>query len=138
MTVVAIVDDSKPDRYTVKRRLSKGEEFDEVLEFEAGDKFLNDYFKPIRLDPNSHEELIVLMDINMPRMDGFETVAEMERQLSEGNGVKSCVVMMFSSSDNPLDQERARQFNIVRGYIVKPFGIDDIKRLKELASIGSS
>lgn len=134
MTIVAVVDDSKADRYTVKRRLAKGTEFKEVLEFDAGDTFLKEYFKPLRLDPESREELIVLMDINIPRLDGFETVAEMERQLIEGNGVKSCVVMMFSSSENPLDRERAKQFEIVKGYIVKPFEIDDISKVNALAT----
>ena len=131
MTIVAIVDDSEVDRYTVKRRLSQVSGFEDILEFSAGDTFIDRYFKPLRLDPNSHADLIVLMDINMPRMDGFETVTEMERQLNGGNGVKSCVVMMFSSSDNPNDQRRAEQFDIVQGFIVKPFGESDISRLKD-------
>jgi len=130
MTIVAIVDDSEVDRYTVKRRLSKLEEFEDVLEFDAGDTFLDRYFKPLRLNPDAHEKLVVLMDINMPRMDGFETVAQMERHLDEGNGVKSCVVMMFSSSENPNDIRQAEQFDIVQGYIVKPFGEKDIGKLK--------
>lgn len=131
MTVVAVVDDNKVDRYTVRRRLSKETSITEVLEFDAGDTFLETYFSDLCLDPASPERLVVLMDINMPRLNGFETVAGMEEHLSDGRGKDSCVVMMFSSSENPLDHERAAEFDIVKGYIVKPFARDDVSLLNE-------
>lgn len=132
MKTVVIVDDNKVDRYTIRRRLSKLDNIGEVLEFDAGDTFVHSFFSEAHRNLGPDGQLIVIMDINMPRMTGFETVAEMERQIQSGGGVESCVVMMFSSSDNPSDREMAAGFEIVKTYIVKPFDQSDVAKLKSL------
>lgn len=132
MKTVVIVDDNKVDRYTIRRRLSKLGNIGDVLEFDAGDTFISNFFSAAQNNLGTDGELVVIMDINMPRMTGFEAVAEMERQIKDGAGVESCVVMMFSSSDNPSDREMAARFDIVKTYIVKPFDQADVAVLKSL------
>jgi CheY-like chemotaxis protein len=60
---------------------------------------------------------VVLLDLNMPVMDGYEFLEEYckSEQLSK-QGIRIVVV---SSSDSKRDRERTAQFN-VSGYIVKP------------------
>ena len=60
---------------------------------------------------------VVLMDINMPRMDGFETV-EALRSLETFREVP--VVMMLTSSDDLRDRERALAAG-ADGYLLKPY-----------------
>ena len=57
---------------------------------------------------------IILLDINMPRMDGFEFL----RQLRADEQLRDRVVFMMSTSDDPIDVRRAYAMNAA-GFIVK-------------------
>ncbi|WP_203348000.1 response regulator [Sulfitobacter geojensis] len=117
---VAVVDDDSADRYIVKRRLSKAEGFEDVTEFTGGHELLERFFSD-QLDTTSQDlPLLILMDINMPQMDGFETIEEMQKRRTKGYGPESMVVMMFTSSNNPSDRERAGNLDLVKGFITKP------------------
>ena len=129
---VIIVDDQDVDRYIVKRRLAKSDDFGEVMEAVTGDDFLEDFFNGDGSKKVEHLPLLVLMDINMPGRNGFETVEELQNRMAEGRGPKSVVIMMFTTSDNPADRERAMQLDSVKGYIVKPLDDDGIQRIRDL------
>lgn len=68
----------------------------------------------------------------MPRMDGFETIGEMQRRRAKGYGPESIVVMMFTSSNNPSDRERAGSLDLVKGYITKPLDRSGIEVIRSL------
>ena len=123
---VVIVDDEEADRYIVRRRLAKSEDFEQVIECTTGDEFLEQFFNGHGgIDPSS--PLLVLMDINMPRMGGFETIEELQRRMAEGRGPKSVVIMMFTSSDNENDRARADALSSVKGYVLKPLDDDAVE-----------
>ncbi|MEM7213544.1 MAG: response regulator [Pseudomonadota bacterium] len=126
------MDDQDVDRYIVKRRLSRSEGFGEVMEAPTGDDFLKDFFNGDGSKKVASLPLLVLMDINMPGRNGFETVEELQKRMAEGRGPESVVIMMFTTSDNPADRERALQLDSVKGYIVKPLDDDGIQRIRDL------
>lgn len=64
---------------------------------------------------------LVLLDINMPEMDGFEFL-EAYGRLGLPPAERSVVVMLTSSPD-PHDRERAFASPCVRGYVVKPIDL---------------
>lgn len=129
---VVVVDDNEADRYIVRRVLSKAEDFDEVLEAECGNVFLEEFYdgtgKTFAEDP----PLLILMDVNMPGMNGFETVEELQRRSEAGKGPRTVVVMMFTSSDNPDDRERASHLVAVKGYIQKPLDETDVQFMRSV------
>lgn len=132
---VVIVDDGEADRYLVKRRLSRSSEFCELMEMPSGDRFLDEFFSDKPMVYSEQLPLLVLMDINMPGRDGFQTVEEVSLRMANGRGPGSVVVLMYTSSLNVRDQERASEYNIVKGYLPKPMrneSIDFIQRTYRL------
>ncbi len=68
---------------------------------------------------------IILLDINMPLMDGFEFLKEFEKL---DNDIKlKCKIFMLTSSNNEQDKERAFKSEYVIGYILKPLNLTNIK-----------
>ncbi|PJE35492.1 hypothetical protein CVM52_16890 [Pseudooceanicola lipolyticus] len=129
---VIVIDDEQVDRYTVKRRLARHGGFDEVLEARSGDAFLIDYcdrIPPIEFDS---APVLILIDINMPGRNGFETVEELQRRQDEGRAPPSVVVMMFTSSSNPNDKQRAKALPLVNGYIEKPIDAAGVEQVFDL------
>ena len=59
---------------------------------------------------------LILLDINMPIMDGFDFL----EQFTALELTNRPLVVMLTSSNDPRDMEKARQFKVA-GYLLKPF-----------------
>ena len=57
---------------------------------------------------------IILLDLNMPRMNGFEFLKEIRTD----NELRECVIFILTTSDATSDMARAYEDNIA-GYMVK-------------------
>ena len=69
---------------------------------------------------------LVLLDINMPGMSGWELASAAAPFLA---GNDTVVLVMLTSSSAPADLERARQTPVVRGYITKPLNKQSTQEL---------
>ena len=76
----------------------------------------------------SHERPdLLLVDINMPATSGFEFLEDCERDT-----LLSCqdtTVVMCSSSNRPVDMDKARALTCVRDYIEKPLSVEEFERI---------
>lgn len=70
---------------------------------------------------------LMFVDINMPRVNGFEFLETCEEEDLLPNGLTS--VVMFSSSNRPADLERALSFRSVKSYIEKALSIDSFTQV---------
>jgi len=74
---------------------------------------------------------VVLLDLNLPKKNGFEVLAEMKSDLH----LKNIPVMIVSGSGREADIARAYDLQVA-AYLVKPLDVDDyfsaIRALKEL------
>lgn len=64
---------------------------------------------------------LIFLDINMPVMDGFEFLEQIQYSEHESK------VIILTSSDNPKDLDRMGSFSI-RGYVSKPLNKEKLAR----------
>ena len=70
---------------------------------------------------------VILLDLNMPIMDGWQVLDELVKTSSH----QKMNIFIASSSVDNTDLERAKSYDIVNRYIVKPFSIAKIKMLMD-------
>jgi len=61
---------------------------------------------------------LMVLDVNMPGMDGFEFLDEYRRWMP--NPPQSTRVLLFTAARNPAEQARAQDYPEIVGYYVKP------------------
>ena len=104
------------------KKLSKN-----LLIFKNGREAL-DHFKLIL--ENATEDVlpdIIFLDINMPVMDGWEFLNEFIK--IKNNFEKKITLYVVSSSIDPRDLERAKSFNLVTDYLIKPIELKKFEKI---------
>jgi chemotaxis family two-component system response regulator Rcp1 len=74
-------------------------------------------------DPNAPSPQFLLLDLNLPKVDGFEV----PRRLRASAKFKDIPVLIGSPSDGPSDRSRAADFGA--GYFPKPPGYEAFLKL---------
>lgn len=118
---VILIDDSDVDRYLIKRHLKKLELSTSFVEAEDGEKALEKLvdFASTHGQENDQPQSLLMVDINMPIMNGFEFLEAFSKLRDEHPSLENIAVFMVSSSEDSIDIERAETFNFVRGFITK-------------------
>lgn len=109
---ILLVDDSEPDNVFHEAVLRSAGFQGDICIFEEPELALA-YLRELPHGPVG----LVLLDINMPGMDGWE-FALSARPLLEDN--PTTVLVMLTSSSLPEDRERAASEPVVCGYLTKP------------------
>lgn len=118
---IMIVDDNESDQFLTREMI---EEFDaSITIFQAydGEEALE------QLDAMNEQVSLIILDINMPRMNGFEFLEEYNKRES-----KSAIIAMLTSSDQEQDKKRAAQYDCVKDFYLKPLQSSDLERLINL------
>ncbi len=102
---VLLVDDNADDNFFHERVITKSGLAERVISVRSADAAL----KLLAGEHGASVDLIFL-DINMPRMNGWEFLEEYNRIYP--NHEKQRIVMMLSTSQNPDDQARALGMNV--------------------------
>jgi len=130
---VVIVDYDEADHYITKRILSRTDFAAKIVEYETGDSFLqifNDDSKRRAEVETTPPPILVLLDINMPGLSGFEVLEEIKKDIeSKGMDPDYMVILMFSSSNHAQDKADAFAYDFVRDYVVKPITPEKIQAI---------
>lgn len=116
-----IVDDDEVSVMAVRRALARQGIENPVVEARDGLEALTILRDQLR------RPYVVLLDINMPRMNGLELLAE----LRDDPGLLDTVVFILTTSDAPQDLAQAYAHNVA-GYILKE---DAYKSIAEAVSL---
>lgn len=120
-----LIDDSDADLLYSRIVIERAGIAREVLAFE----FARDALAYLG-GPSAHQVDLILLDINMPGMNGFEFLVEYERLCRDRR--EPAVVVMLTASPDPADRERAMTFGCVKGYVTKPIDLPAVRQLSDL------
>lgn len=99
---IYLVDDDDLDFRMAARALSKSRVTNELVHFDSGHAVLKQLQDVAAGDATP--PAMILMDINMPGIDGHETVQQIR---SEAQFARIPVIAMLTSSRDPIDRDRA-------------------------------
>ncbi|MFN3801518.1 response regulator [Belliella pelovolcani] len=117
---IILVDDDPINNLINKRLISKLDVAKQVEEFLEAEKALE------RIDQlNSEEKTLILLDINMPVMNGWDFLNHYKQKF-EKRGDR---IIMLSSSIDFQDRQKAKQYDCVEGFIEKPLTPDKFKNI---------
>ncbi|EGG94832.1 response regulator receiver protein [gamma proteobacterium IMCC1989] len=120
INTILVVDDSAGDQFLSQAEIEDWDEGVKLLSAYDGNEAL-----ALLQQADSPPDL-VLLDINMPSMNGLEFLAEYEKN----NQVSlPPVVVMLTSSDQDRDKEQAGIYKCVKEYMVKPLTQEKINAL---------
>jgi len=117
---ICVIDDDMIYQFAIRLNLKRHKLAKEVLTFDNGEEAKR-YFQANAGDPEKLPD-VILLDINMPVMDGWDFLDKMNDILMD-TGVS---VFILSSSINPEDMEKSKQYSSVLKYILKPLSLDKI------------
>ena len=120
-----VVDDDDIYQFTIKVTLRSIPAVQSTSTFADGAEAL----EYIVVHQNEEDKLpdIIFLDINMPVMDGFQFMEEFVELLPSLQ--KSIKVYMVSSSMDPKDIKKAKRFEEISDYLIKPLNSKDIKEI---------
>ncbi len=121
-SIVLYADDDPEDRELVVDAFHPYNHHVEVITFPEG-KSLLAYLH--RLPPHAQAPCLIILDINMPLLNGRETLQQV-RQLERFDAVP---VILFTTSSMAHDRDFARRHNA--GFITKPVELVQLERITE-------
>jgi len=107
-----LIDDDLIDQKMYRRMIERSGLVDQLTCFSLAEQAL----AHLQANPRALPD-VILLDINMPRMDGFEFLEAVDRIFGADFTV---VVVMLTTSLDPGDVDRAGRFDVVKKYIDKP------------------
>jgi len=125
ISVAGIIDDDEVYQLVMKRTIEQSGMIGSVLQFYDGEAALS-YFREKQATTEVLPELI-LLDINMPYMDGCQFLDEFIKIPFKGDYRRT--IFIVSSSSTSEDLNKASQYSVVSGYHVKPITKDKLNEI---------
>lgn len=120
MIHILLVEDDEVDVMNVKRAFKKNNITNSLYTASDGIEALSILRGSEGASPIPQERRLILLDLNMPRMNGIEFL----RELRGDANLKQIPVVMLTTSNEDRDKVEAYNLNVA-GYILKPVTFDN-------------
>ena len=129
-SVIIMLDDNIDEIFITRRIVRRVGLVNRFISEQNSEELIQALDKQVKQGANK-ASFIVLLDINMPRLDGFEVLKTIRAHPT----YSSIPVFMLSASDDREDRAKAEKFGS-DGYLVKPFDQDQFfEALKNVPQI---
>ena len=118
---ILVVDDDDADAFMISEALESSGTQTTVNRVSDGREAL-DYLRREAPYQDAHRPDLILLDLNMPRMDGRETLAAIKND----EQLKAIPVVILTTSGAPPDIVASYQHR-ANAYVTKPFTLDDFE-----------
>lgn len=121
--IACIIDDDPIYVLCTKRIMELADFCESFLIFHNGKEALDRLTAIIK--NGEHLPALILLDLNMPVMDGWEFLDEFIKVPAP----QKITIYIVTSSIDPADVERAKQYDNVNNYLVKPVTVNTLKEI---------
>ncbi|WP_338790781.1 response regulator [Bernardetia sp. MNP-M8] len=119
---ICIIDDDPIYTFTTRKIMELGNFSNYIEVFKNGKEAL-EALKP-RVEAHQNVPEVIFLDLNMPIMDGWQFLDEFTMP-----NTKQITIYIVSSSIDPADLKKAKQYSLVTNYIIKPITSEKLKEL---------
>jgi len=123
LNCIMLIDDNDDDNFYHKMIIKEVNLAKQIEVAESGFEAL-DYLRK-----SVHIPKLIFLDINMPAMNGWEFLDEY-RKLSDDEKAQ-IIIIMLTTSLNPIDRKRAEKIQEINGFETKPLTIEILKNIFE-------
>jgi CheY-like chemotaxis protein len=125
MSHILLIDDDNITNFLNKKIIMNSGLASSIEAFDSGNeaiRYIHDIFDGMLSKPVPE---LILLDIMMPVMDGFDVLDELEKLPAATK--ENMRVIMLSSSLDKRDRDRAMTYSMVTDFLSKPLTIKNIK-----------
>ncbi|MFD0799069.1 response regulator [Maribacter chungangensis] len=120
-----IIDDDPIFIYGTKRMMKETNFCDSITVFNNGEDALLGLTEMLQV---THElPQVIFLDLNMPIMNGWEFLDEFIKL--PNNSLNKTVIYVISSSVDPRDIEKVKEYELISNYILKPITPNDFETI---------
>lgn len=112
--IIIMVEDDPGHARLIEKNLRRASIANEILHFGDGSGVVDYFFGPGAED-HERDRILILLDLNLPHVDGFEVL----RRLKGNAKTQRIPVIILTTTDNPREVERCYELGC-NVYITKP------------------